>query len=48
MYSCYIGSRCLDLFLFSSPVRESGENMLGVKLFEGADLVTVVVGTRDN
>ena len=45
-YFCYIGSRSLDFLFFSCPVRKSGENMLCVKLFEGADLITVV-GVRD-
>jgi hypothetical protein len=40
--SCYIGSRRLDLLFFSCPVRKSGENMLCVELFKGADLITVV------
>lgn len=47
VYSCYTGGRCLDLLLFSSPVRESGEDMLCVELLERADLVTVV-GIRDD
>lgn len=42
MYSCNVSGRCLDLLLFSCPVREPRENVFSVEFLKGTDLITVV------